>query len=98
MRSVSFVVSSSFPRSEMTWRIQHILQHVETWCSLSHPNVVKLFGLSPHDADPLFVIHEFMAKGWVMQYLKSNEGQRVDRAKLVSLLFPIVFSFLRRTE
>ncbi|KAJ6510423.1 kinase-like domain-containing protein, partial [Mycena sanguinolenta] len=54
----------------------------ELWTSLRHPNVLQMFGMSPLDADPLYVVTQFQPDGNVMRFLERNPN--VDRVKIVS--------------
>ncbi|KAF7361275.1 Protein kinase domain-containing protein [Mycena sanguinolenta] len=56
-------------------------QRGELWTSLRHPNVLQMFGVSPLDADPLYVVIHFQPDGNVMRFLERNPS--VDRAKIV---------------
>ncbi|KAJ7640158.1 hypothetical protein B0H17DRAFT_1023203 [Mycena rosella] len=54
----------------------------QLWTSLHHPNVLQMFGISPLDADPLYVVTQFQTNGNVMRFLQQNP--HADRAKIVS--------------
>ncbi|KAJ6452287.1 hypothetical protein C8R45DRAFT_86143 [Mycena sanguinolenta] len=58
-------------------------QRGELWTSLRHPNVLQMFGVSPLDADPLYVVTQFQPDGNVMRFLERNPN--VDRAKIKGL-------------
>ncbi|KAJ7629388.1 hypothetical protein DFH06DRAFT_719248 [Mycena polygramma] len=53
----------------------------ELWTSLRHPNVLQMFGVSPWDADPLYVVTQFQPDGNVLRFLERNPN--ADRAKIV---------------
>ncbi|KAJ6589090.1 hypothetical protein B0H19DRAFT_1102869 [Mycena capillaripes] len=53
----------------------------ELWTSLRHPNVLQMFGVSPLDADPLYVVIQFQPDGHVLRFLERNPN--ADRAKIV---------------
>ncbi|KAJ7074507.1 hypothetical protein C8F01DRAFT_1010854 [Mycena amicta] len=53
----------------------------ELWTSLRHANVLQTFGISPTDADPLYVVTVHQSNGNAMDFLKQNP--RVDRSKIV---------------
>ncbi|KAJ7471827.1 kinase-like domain-containing protein, partial [Mycena latifolia] len=49
---------------------------------LRHPNVLQMFGVSPLDADPLYVVTQFQPNGNVLRFLQQNP--HTDRAKIVT--------------
>ncbi|CAK5278016.1 unnamed protein product [Mycena citricolor] len=51
------------------------------WSSLQHGNILQTLGVSPADADPLFVVTPYHSFGNVMQHLERNPG--ADRMQLV---------------
>ncbi|CAK5263320.1 unnamed protein product [Mycena citricolor] len=51
------------------------------WSSLQHGNILQTLGVSPADADPLFVVTPYHSSGNVMQHLERNPG--ADRMQLV---------------
>ncbi|KAF7291470.1 Protein kinase domain-containing protein [Mycena kentingensis (nom. inval.)] len=53
----------------------------ELWTSCRHANVLQVFGISPSNADPLFLVTPHQSNGNIMGYLKQNPD--VDRTKLV---------------
>ncbi|KAJ7772224.1 kinase-like domain-containing protein [Mycena metata] len=53
----------------------------ELWTSLHHPNVLQMFGVSPVDADPLYVVTQFQPDGNVNRFLEQHP--QADRAKIV---------------
>ncbi|KAJ7641354.1 hypothetical protein FB45DRAFT_1022109 [Roridomyces roridus] len=52
----------------------------ELWTSLRHPNVLQTFGVSPMDADPLYIVTQSHPHN-VLEFLERNP--QVDRAKIV---------------
>ncbi|KAJ6602491.1 hypothetical protein DFH09DRAFT_1124971 [Mycena vulgaris] len=54
----------------------------DLWTSLRHPNVLQMFGVSPLDADPLYVVTQFQPNGNVLRFLEQNP--HADRARIVS--------------
>ncbi|KAF7334676.1 Protein kinase domain-containing protein [Mycena venus] len=54
----------------------------ELWTSLQHANVLQMFGVSPLDADPLYVVIQFQPDGNVTRFLEQHP--QVDRVKIVS--------------
>ncbi|KAJ7119484.1 hypothetical protein C8R44DRAFT_877912 [Mycena epipterygia] len=54
----------------------------ELWTSLRHRNVLQMFGVSPLDADPLYVVTQFHPNGNVLRFLERNP--HADRARIVS--------------
>ncbi|KAF8184154.1 hypothetical protein K438DRAFT_1838429 [Mycena galopus ATCC 62051] len=53
----------------------------ELWTSLRHSNVLQMFGVSPLDADPLYVVTQFQPDGNVLRFLERNPN--ADRARIV---------------
>ncbi|KAJ7037062.1 hypothetical protein C8F04DRAFT_1393846 [Mycena alexandri] len=53
----------------------------ELWTSLQHDNVLQMFGASPVDADPLYVVIQCQRNGSVTEFLRRN--MQADRAKIV---------------
>jgi len=56
---------------------QDLFERLEVWQSLGHPHVLQLFGGSPPDADPLFIVTQLQLNGNVNEYLlKHPEAHR----------------------
>ncbi|KAJ7075996.1 hypothetical protein B0H15DRAFT_805837 [Mycena belliarum] len=52
------------------------------WTSLlPHPNVLQIFGVSPSDADPLYLVNQFQPNGNVLRFLQ--QSPQTDRSKIV---------------
>ena len=52
-------------------RLQHFLTEAAVMTDLSHPHLVQLIGVSL-DEKPVFIITEFMEKGSLVVYLRSQ--------------------------
>ncbi|KAK7018606.1 kinase domain-containing protein [Favolaschia claudopus] len=55
-------------------------QRGELWTSLRNEHVLQTFGVSPLDADPLYVVTQLQTNGNVMRFLEQNPD--VERAKI----------------
>ncbi|KAJ7058381.1 hypothetical protein C8F01DRAFT_1303915 [Mycena amicta] len=53
----------------------------ELWTSLRHPNVLQMFGVSPPDADPLYLVTQFQPDGNVSKYFMVHS--EVDRSQII---------------
>ncbi|KAJ7902704.1 hypothetical protein B0H14DRAFT_2667320 [Mycena olivaceomarginata] len=53
----------------------------ELWTSLRHANVLQMFGVSPWDADPLYVVTQYQPEGNVLGFLERNPN--ADRTRIV---------------
>ncbi|KAG7441524.1 uncharacterized protein BT62DRAFT_974685 [Guyanagaster necrorhizus] len=58
-----------------------LLRRVQQWQNMSHPNLSQLFGMSPDDQDPLYIVMPCYFHGNSRQYL--DENPNVDRRKIV---------------
>ncbi|KAJ6617916.1 kinase-like domain-containing protein [Mycena sp. CBHHK59/15] len=58
-----------------------VYERGELWTSLRHPNILQIFGMSPLDADPLYVVTSFQPNGNVTRFLHQNP--HVDRTRIV---------------
>lgn len=63
---------------------QTVTDHGLLLQGLEHPNVLQFFGVSPPDADPLFIVTQYHKNGNARQYLDFNPN--VNRPKMVRRL------------
>jgi hypothetical protein len=61
---------------------QTLISRVQTWQVLRHPHVLQVFGVSPMDADPLYVISHYYPDGNANDFLLKNPD--ADRGKIAS--------------
>ena len=59
--------------------LQDFLAEAVIMTSLSHPNLVKLIGVSV-DEKPVYVITEFMEKGSLYDYLRSRDRSVIQKS------------------
>ncbi|KAF8326525.1 uncharacterized protein EI90DRAFT_2975570 [Cantharellus anzutake] len=45
---------------------------IGSWTSAKHANILRVFGASPHDADPLYIVTELHENGNISQFLAQN--------------------------
>ncbi|KAK0199651.1 kinase-like domain-containing protein [Desarmillaria ectypa] len=58
-----------------------LLNRVQKWQNMSHPNISQVFGMSPEDKDPLYIVMACYFHGNSRQYLDQNPN--ADRRKIV---------------
>ena len=58
---------------------QDFLVEASVMTSLSHPNLVKLIGVSV-DEKPVYIITEFMEKGSLIEYLRSRGRSVIQKS------------------
>lgn len=58
-----------------------LLYRVQQWQNMSHPNISQVFGMSPDDQDPLYIVMPCYFNGNSRQYLDHNPN--IDRRKIV---------------
>jgi len=58
-----------------------LFERLEVWQSLGHPHVLQLFGGSPPDSDPLFVVTQLQSNGNVNEFLAKYP--EANRSKIV---------------
>jgi len=64
------------------------IREVETWKSLSHPNVLKLFGASSASGEPpWFFVSPYVKHGSLDKYLKSMEPQ--SQINLLKMIYEV---------
>ena len=59
--------------------LQDFLAEASVMTSLSHPNLVKLIGVSV-DEKPVYIITEFMEKGSLIEYLRSRGRSVIQKS------------------
>ena len=59
--------------------LQDFLVEASVMTSLSHPNLVKLIGVSV-DEKPVYIITEFMEKGSLIEYLRSRGRSVIQKS------------------
>jgi hypothetical protein len=59
-----------------------LFDRIESWQILRHPHVLQVFGVSPLDANPPFIISRYYPNGDANEFLANNPV--ADRAKIVS--------------
>ena len=59
--------------------LQDFLAEAAVMTSLSHPNLVKLIGVSV-DEKPVYIITEFMEKGSLIEYLQSRGRSVIQKS------------------
>ena len=59
--------------------LQDFLAEASVMTSLSHPNLVKLIGVSV-DEKPVYIITEFMEKGSLIEYLRSTGRSVIQKS------------------
>ena len=59
--------------------LQDFLAEAAVMTSLSHPNLVKLIGVSV-DQKPVYIITEFMEKGSLIEYLRSRGRSVIQKS------------------
>ncbi|KAK0493502.1 hypothetical protein EDD18DRAFT_1356424 [Armillaria luteobubalina] len=58
-----------------------LLPRIQQWQIMSHPNISQVFGMSPDDQDPLYIVMPCYFNGNSRQYLEHNPN--IDRRKIV---------------
>jgi len=59
--------------------LQRFCKEVVLWCTISHPNVMKLVGVHGDMGKGQFsTVSEWMAHGSIMQFIKNNHANRLD--------------------
>ena len=59
-------------------RLQHFLAEAAVMTDLNHPHLVQLIGVSL-DAKPVFIVTEFMEKGSLVEYLRSQDRAIIQK-------------------
>ena len=59
--------------------LEDFLMEASVLTSLSHPNLVKLIGVSV-DRKPVYFITEFMEKGSLLEYLRSRDRSVIKKS------------------
>ena len=59
--------------------LQDFLAEASVLTSLSHPNLVKLIGVSV-DQTSMYIITEFMEKGSLLEYLQSRDSSVIQKS------------------
>ncbi|KAK0451328.1 uncharacterized protein EV420DRAFT_1560346 [Desarmillaria tabescens] len=59
----------------------NLLNRVQQWQKMNHPNISQVFGMSPDDQDPLYIVMPCYFQGNSRHYL--NQNPNVDRRKIV---------------
>ena len=62
--------------------LQDFLAEAIVMTSLSHPNLVKLIGVSI-DEKPVYIITEFMEKGSLIEYFQSRDRSVIQKSHLI---------------
>lgn len=70
-------------------QLQTFFDRIAGWEALNHPHVLRVFGVSDHDADPPFIISQHFPNGNAGDYLMKNSS--ADRAKIVSTIYAHFF-------
>ena len=90
IRKVS--INDTFPpvwNAASTIPLQRFCKEVVLWNTLSHPNVLKLFGVQGDMEKGQFVtVSEWMAHGNIMQYIENNHTNRLELVR--TFTFPTI--------